>query len=267
MGGGGKPDTSAFDQASQNISKGSAQTPQESAQYSGSFDIGQLLQQIFQSQMGVGQAPAGYQNPTQQFTGQSPLNQQVYNQVSADVTNPSGQYMSALQPNLDQAQNSINSYYQKRGLLNSGLAIGQMGQAGVDLAIQEAAAQNNYRQQGISNALGLSQNIAAGGQQNLSNLFNLYGQQQSAGQQSMGRQAQGAQTAAQYQTYPAQAALGDYYGNKGALGGGIGSALGGIGGLALGAALAPATGGLSLAIPMAGASIGAGAGGMLGRQF
>jgi hypothetical protein len=49
--------------------------------------------------------------------------------------------------------------------------------------------------------------------------------------------------------------------------GGLGSLLGGGAGLAIGLAMAPETGGLSLAVPLAGAGLGAGFGGGIGSMF
>lgn len=204
-------------QAGSDLYARTEQTPQESQQYQGSFDIGKLLQQIFQSQQGIGSAPQGYQGAEQQFQGQGALGQQLYNSALNGVQNPEQQYMSTLQPQLQQAQDSINQYYQKRGLLNSGLAIEGMGRAGVDLAIQQAQAMMQNRQQQFSNAFGLEQNAQTLGQNNLGSLANLYSQQQGYGQQSLGRQAAGAQAAAQYQAYPYQAQLGNYYGGQAAL--------------------------------------------------
>ena len=49
-------------------------------------------------------------------------------------------------------------------------------------------------------------------QQGISNLGNLYSNQQSSGLQAMQRQAGAAQQNAQYQAYPYQASLGNVYG-------------------------------------------------------
>lgn len=195
----------------------SKQTPAEAQQYSGSFDIGQFLQQYLGGQLGQNAMPTGSQTSEQQYQNQGALNQSIYNQTLSQAQNPDAYYQSTLQPNLQQAQDTINTYYQKRGLLNSGLAIESMGRAGVDLAIQDAQARMASRQQSLQNAQNVSQNIYATGQNNLGNLASLYTNQQQFGQNSLSRQAGAAQNNAQYQAYPAQAALGNYYGGQAAL--------------------------------------------------
>ncbi len=92
-----------------------------------------------------------------------------------------------------------------------------MGRAGVDLAIKDAQARMNARQQALGNAQAVNQNIYGVNQQNFANLANLYSTQQQAGQNSLSRQATGAANAAGYQAYPAQAQLGNYYGAQAAL--------------------------------------------------
>lgn len=263
-GDGGKKDASAGIQAAGEQSyQRSKQTPEEASQYAGSFDIGKLLEQIYGSQMGLNAAPSGYQNDVQQFEQGNPLNKSLYDQTLQDVNNPYGAYESALQPALEQSQNTINQYYQKRGLINSGIAIGQMGTAGVDLAIQEASGKMQARQQALSNANTLSQNIYANRNNNVGNLANLYAGQQSAGLNSLGRQAGAASTAAGYQAYPYQAQLGKAYGGQGALGGALGTVAGaGLGALALGPmGLVPGVG------PLAGALVGSALGGSTGNAL
>lgn len=199
-------------QAGQTLFDRTKQTGGERSQYEGSFDIGNFLKQYFGYQSGMNAAPSGYQSPTQQFTQDNPLSKALYDQTLSEAQNPDAYYQSTLSPNLAQAQDSINSYYQKRGLLNSGLAIESMGRAGVDLAIKDAQARMAARQQSLQNAQAVNQNIYSNNQQNLGNLANLYNTQQNAGLQSMSRQAGGAANAAGYQAYPAQAQLGSYYG-------------------------------------------------------
>lgn len=194
----------------------SKMTDAESAQYSSSFDMGKLLQQIMQYQAGTGAAPSGYQGYEQQYQNQGPMAQSLYNQTMSGMQNPDALYQSTLDPQLKLALGQVNAQAQGRGLLQSGLDIEQMGRAGTELAIQEAAARMQNRQQQYSNATTLENNITSGGQTNLANLYNLYGQQQSAGQNAMGRQATAAGQAAGYQAYPYQAQLGSYYGQQAA---------------------------------------------------
>lgn len=208
----------------------SAQTPEEAAQYKQSFQTGDLLNQIIQSQMGLGQAPSGYLSPTQQYLQQGgDLGNALYQQTLGAAQDPYAYYQSTLDPQLQQASDFINRQAQQRGLLRSGIPIEQMGRAGVELAIQEANARMNFRQQALQNAQSLQSNISGEAQQNLSNLANLYQQQQGFGQQSLGRQASAAQNTAQYQAYPYQAKLGQTYGMQNALMALPGQAIGAVG--------------------------------------
>lgn len=215
----------------------SAQTSDEAGQYSKSFQLGDLLKQIFEGQQGIGNLPQGYQTGEQQIQNQGQLGKTLYDQTLSQAQDPDAYFQSTLQPSLQQAQDTINTYYQKRGLLNSGLAIEGMGRAGVDLAIQDAQARMANRQQSLNNALTVSQYGGNINQNNLANLANLYSTQQNAGLNSLSRQAQGAQTAAQYQAYPYQAQLGNYYGGQAALQALPGQLIS-AGGKAAGAALA-----------------------------
>lgn len=246
FGGSGKGEAEAgLKQTGEDLYNRSKQTGDESSQYQGSFDIGKFLQQYFGAQNGMNHMPQGALNPVQQFTQNNPLAQSLYDQTLSQSQNPDAYYQSTLQPELMQAQDTINSYYQKRGLLNSGLAIESMGRAGVDLAIKDAQARMASRQQSLQNAQAVNQNIYGVNQQNLSNLANLYSTQQQAGLSSLSRQAGGAQAAAGYQAAPYSAQLGNYYGGQ--------AALQALPGQLLGAAAkvgsAMATGGTSAATP------------------
>lgn len=189
-----------------------AATDQESAQYSGSFDIGSYLKQLFGAQVGMNAAPAGAVNQDQAFQNQGPLEQSIYSNVLNQSQNPTAGWQSTLAPQLTQAQDQINKYYNSRGLINSGIAIGDMGTAGVDLAIQNAQNEMTYQQQSLQNAGALSSNINSQNQQNVGNLESLYTTQQQAGQNVASRALGATETAAGYQSYPNQAALGSYYG-------------------------------------------------------
>lgn len=195
----------------------SKQTGDEASQYQGSFDTGNFLKQYFGYQAGMNEAPDGYQSSVDQFQKDNPLAQTLYNQTLSQAENPDAYYQSTLAPDLLQAQDTINTYYQKRGLLNSGLAIESMGRAGVDLAIKDAQARMANRQQSLQNAQSVNQNIYGVNQNNLGNLASLYSNQQQSGLNSLNRQAGAAANTAQYQAYPAQAALGNYYGGQAAL--------------------------------------------------
>lgn len=193
------------------------QTDAESQQYGNSFNIGQFLQQYLGGQNGMNQMPGGAMSGVQQFQQDNPLAQTLYNQTLSQAQDPDKYFNSTLQPDLMQAQDTINTYYQKRGLLNSGLSIESMGRAGVDLALKDAQARMANRQQSLQNAQSVNQNIYGNQQQNFANLANLYSQQQGYGQNSLNRQAGGAQGAAQYQVAPYTAQLGNYYGGQQAM--------------------------------------------------
>lgn len=195
-----------------NLANKTAISPQQATQTSNSFDIGQYLQQLFGQQVGQPGANAGGQTAEQQYQNQGPLAKSLYNQTLAQAQNPTAGWQSTLQPQLQQAQNQINEYYNARGLDNSGIAIGAMGTAGVDLAIQNAQNEMAYQQQSLQNANALSTNAAGLGQQNIQNLTGLYENQQSSGLTAQGQANQGLEAAAGYQAYPQQAALGSYYG-------------------------------------------------------
>ncbi len=223
FGGGDKGEAEdGIKQAGDKAYERAAQTGEESSQYSKSFQLGDLLKQIFSSQQGIGNAPEGYQNGEQQLQNQGQLGKTLYDQTLSQAQNPDAYFQSTLQPDLMQAQDTINTYYQKRGLLNSGLAIESMGRAGVDLALKDAQARMANRQQSLSNAFNISQYGGNIQNNNLGNLANLYSTQQNAGLNSLSRQAQGASNAAQYQAYPYQMQLGNAYGQQGQLGQGIG---------------------------------------------
>ena len=189
-----------------NVASQTALTPEATKQLQGSYGLGQNLEQLYTQQLGAGA------NAEQNYQNQGPLAQSTYNQTLQQAQNPLAGYQSTLQPQLEQAQNQINEYYNARGLDNSGIAIGAMGTAGVDLAIQQAQQEMQYQQQSLSNANALSTNISGLQQQNLQNVSGLYGQQQSTGVAQQGQANQGLETAAGIQTYPYQAQLGSYYG-------------------------------------------------------
>lgn len=204
--------SSSLENIGNSVQQQTSMTPQQQSQYQGSFDIGQYLQQLFGQKVGQPGANAGGATAEQQYQNQGPLSQSVYNQTLQQAQNPSAGWQNTLQPQLEQAQNQINEYYNSRGLLNSGIAIGQMGTAGVDLAIKNAQNQMAYQQQSLQNAGTLSSNISTLGQQNTGNLFNLYNAQQGYGLQGQSLANQGYETGAGYQAYPQQAQLGYGYG-------------------------------------------------------
>jgi hypothetical protein len=189
-----------------NVASQTAMTPQATQQLQGSYGLGQSLEQMYQQQLAAGA------NAEQNYQNQGPLAQSTYNQTLQQSQNPLAGYQSTLKPQLEQAQNQINEYYNARGLDNSGIAIGAMGTAGVDLAIQQAQQEMQYQQQSLSNANALSTNISGLQQQNLQNVSGLYGQQQGYGLQGQSLANQGLESASQIQTYPAEAQLGSYYG-------------------------------------------------------
>ena len=195
----------------------SQMTDAESAQYSGSFDIGNELKQIYEGNLGTGSYPTGYKSPTDQYLSEGgDVASALYKQTLAGVTDPNSTYMSTLTPQLQLTEDYINSAYNTRGLMGSGLNIEQMGRTGSELAINEANAMMQNRQTQMGNATTLLNNIMNLGQTNTSNLSNLYNSQQSSGLTAMQRQATAASNTAQYQSYPYQAQLGNYYGQQAA---------------------------------------------------
>ena len=259
MGGSSKKDKSSAEQGIQQAGSTaysqSQMTPQETKQYSDSFQTGDLLTQLERYRAGLGGMPSGYQTPEQQYQAGGPLAQSYYQQTLAGSQDPYAAFESSLNPQLQLAQDTINRSAASKGLLRSGIPIEQMGRAGVELAIKEAQNRMAFRDQELARAGQLSEYTNTLGQQNVANLQNLYGTQQQAGLQGMNRQANAAWQNASYQAYPSQAALGDYYGSKSGMQKGLGTIAGGIGGLAIG----------SLADnPLGGAMIGAGIGSSLG---
>lgn len=238
----GNSASDAINTVGNNVQQESAMTPQAQSQWQNSYGIGQYLSQLFGQNVGQPGANAGGSaSAEQQYQNQGPLSQALYNQTLTQAQNPTAGWQSTLAPQLQQAQNSINEYYNARGLDNSGIAIGAMGTAGVDLAIQNAQSEMAYQQQSLQNANTLSTNASGLAQQNVQNLSGLYNQQQSSGLQGQQLAQQGYQAGAEYQAYPQQAALGSYYGGQAAqqalpgqligAGGQLGAAYLGSGGL------------------------------------
>lgn len=187
-------------------------TDQESQQYSGSFDLGNIIKQILMYQQGLGAAPAGYASPDQQYINQTgEIGQQLYNTTLADVKDPYASYESTLQPQLKAANDYINSQMQQRGLLQSGMDIENMGRAGVDLAIKEAQNRMQYRADALTRGAGLADTIQSTGQNNLANITNLYNNQQAYGQNAQARQAGLALGVLPTQVAPQFARLSDAY--------------------------------------------------------
>ena len=242
-------------QAGQQMYERGQMTGAESSQYGSSFELGKLLEEIQKYKQGLGAMPSGYMTGEGQYQQGGPLAKSYYEQTLAGTQDPYAAYESTLAPQLQLAQDQINRSTAQRGLLRSGIPIEQMGRAGVDLAIKEAQDRMNYRSQELARGGELSQYANQLEQQNYGNLADMYNKQQGYGQTAMQRQAQQAQQAAQYQAYPYQAELGDYYGNKAGtqkgiyttagtvIGGTAGAILGGPAGATLGANLGASAGG------------------------
>lgn len=193
-------------------------TPEETGQYEESFDLGKLIKAIQLYQMGLSEAPGGYLSPTEQFLREGgELGDVLYQQTLTEAKDPYAYYESDLQPQLELTQDFINRQAQNRGLIRSGIPIEQMGRAGVELAIREAEARRRARTDALSRAAGLTEHIGGTQRNRITDLSNLYGQQQQFGLSALNRQAGVATQAAQYQAYPYQARLGDIYGRSAAL--------------------------------------------------
>ena len=218
MNGGKSKAAGGISEAGATMYERGAGTPEEMEQYRGSFDLGNVIKQLQLYQMGIGQAPQGYIDPTQQYlreTGE--LGQTLYGQTLAEAKDPYAYYESTLQPQLQLTEDYINRQAQGRGLIRSGIPIEQMGRAGVELAIREAEGRQNARANALQRAAGLTEYMGGTARNRLTDLSNLYGQQQQFGLNVLGRQAGQAQAAAQYQSYPYQAMLGDIYGRRAAM--------------------------------------------------
>jgi hypothetical protein len=205
------------------VQQESAMSQKAQDQWSGSYALGTQLQNQYTA--------ADQGTPEQQYQNQGPVSQALYNDVLAQAQNPTAGWQSALSPQLTQAQNQINEYYNSRGLINSGIAIGSMGTAGVDLAIQNAQNEMTYQQQSLQNAQALSQNAGLVGQQNSQNLQNLYQNQQATGLQGQQLAQQGYQEGAGYIAEPSEAQLGYGYGQMAAGSQEIGSGISSLGSL------------------------------------
>lgn len=190
-------------------------TDQEYQQWQDSFKSGTLLEDIQKGNLGLGQYPSGYLSPEQQYQQTGPMSQALYNRAAMDVMDPYASYESTLQQQLGLAKDYINTQFNQRGFApggETGLAVEQMGRAGAELAIAEANARMNWRQQMLNEGAGISQTAMNLGQQNYSNLYNQYALQQGLAQTGMQRQLQAAGQTAQIQAYPYQAQLGSAYG-------------------------------------------------------
>jgi len=187
-------------------------TDAESEQYSGSFDIGKLIEQVYKGQVGLGKMPEGYATPEQQYLQQTgEIGKSLYDTTLADLKDPYATYESQLNPALKAAEDFVNTSMQRRGLLKSGLNIESMGRAGVDLAIKEAQDRMAYRSEALTRGAGMADTIQSTGQTNLANISNLYNTQQGYGQNAMARQAGQALGVLPTQVAPQMARLGDAY--------------------------------------------------------
>ena len=75
----------------------------------------------------------------------------IFADVIARAQNPDQYFTSTLQPSLALAQDAVKARAAQRGVLGSGLELEQLGRAGVDLAIKEAAQREASRQQAYTN--------------------------------------------------------------------------------------------------------------------
>lgn len=88
----------------------------------------------------------------QLFREQGDINKALMEQVLAETRDPGAFYQSTLEPELKLMSDYINRQAQGRGLIRSGLPIEAMGRAGVELAVKEAQARLNARQNALANA-------------------------------------------------------------------------------------------------------------------
>lgn len=232
-------------------------TEPELKEEAGAFSLGDLIKQIGLYQAGLGTAPSGYLDASQQLQrGGGELGSLLYSQITDELKDPYKFYQSTLEPELALTQDTINREYQRRGLIRSGLGIEAMGRAGTELAVRSALARQQARAQALARGGSLLEYGQGVQGQNLANLSNLYGTQRGYSQTARNRQAGVATQAAQYAAYPYQYALGQSGGDFGGLGAGLGMLAGGL--------LAVPTGGVSIPTgAMIGGSLGGGMGGMV----
>jgi hypothetical protein len=201
-------------QEGQSVQQEAQMSPEALAQLMQSYQSGQYLNQLYGQTVGQPGANAGGNlTAEQQYQNQGPLAQATYQDILTQAQNPTAGWQNTLAPQLEQAQNQINEYYNARGLDNSGIAIGSMGEAGVDLAIQNAQNEMQYQQQSLNNAQTLSTNASGLAQTNLQNLTGLSENQQSVGLSAQSMANQGLEAGKEMEVYPSQAALGSYYGS------------------------------------------------------
>lgn len=257
---GGKEEAEqGIQQAGETMYQRGQMTPQESAQYGSSFKTGDLLNQLYLYKAGLGSMPTGYVQPSEEeLFGKGELASTLYQSALTGAKNPYAAWESSLEPQMQLAMDAINRQAANRGLLQSGIPLEAGSRAAAEYAVADAQGRMQTRQQELARAAGVYDTINQAEQQRYANAQGLYGQQQQYGLTAMQRQAQQAQQAAQYQSYPYQAQLGNAYGQEAGLWKTGGSILGTVAGGALGS-IVPGVG--TLAGAYLGGQLGGGMGG------
>jgi len=166
-----------------------ALTPEEQQSLRLSSENEAILSQILRFQQGVGERPSGFLSPSQQFAQQGDLQRALIEKVTRGVQDPDAVFQSTLNPQLQIAEDFINRRFQQKGLLRSGLPIESLGRAGVELAIGEANARLNFRNQALQQGFQLQGGIQGVGQQNIVNLAGLTARGQNFSQTGINRAA------------------------------------------------------------------------------
>lgn len=87
--------------------------------------------------------------------GQAGGVQDIFGQLVNRAQDPNAAYTSTLAPQLQLAGDQVKARAAQRGILGSGLELEDLGRTGVELAIREAAAREDFRQQQLQNFQGI----------------------------------------------------------------------------------------------------------------
>lgn len=159
--------------------------------YLESFGEGKTLSDIYKNKL-TGETPYGfnYEQATDQFKRSAgDLSKSLYDRSLKDLQDsyeydPRKLYSSTRDIEMARSQDAISSAMKKRGLgdvFKSGLGIESLGRTGADIALRESnkqleleALQNARRQQGLANALGMTDTIRGVEAANLAGLEGKY---------------------------------------------------------------------------------------------
>ena len=83
--------------------------------------------------------------------GQAGGTQDIFSQLVSRAQDPDAAFTSTLSPQLQLLQDQVKARAAQRGLLGSGLELEDLGRSGVELAVREAEAREQFRQQQLNN--------------------------------------------------------------------------------------------------------------------